>query len=118
MSFDKWFDKNFDDLCTTKDSAKDAYEAGAQSQQAEIDELKKELETLQGMHNAVSLTAGDLLDERDELQKRIDELLVSIDWHIEDCDFWLVMNKNDSWKGGQREILKAIKNKLKGNQND
>ena len=60
------------------------YEAGKQSKQAEIDDLKK----------------------------RIDDLITSIDWHIEDCEFWLSMNKNDSWKGGQLEILKAIKKRF------
>ena len=60
------------------------YEAGKQSKQAEIDNLKK----------------------------RIDDLITSIDWHIEDCELWLSMNKNDSWKGGQLEILKAIKKRF------
>ena len=60
------------------------YEAGKQSKQAEIDDLKK----------------------------RIDDLITSIDWHIEDCELWLSMNKNDSWKGGQLEILKAIKKRF------
>ena len=60
------------------------YEAGQQSKQAEIDEL----------------------------HKRIDDLITSIDWHIEDCELWLSMNKNDYWKGGQLEILKAIKKRF------
>ena len=51
-------------------------------------------------------------DEVDQLQKRIDDLITSIDWHIEDCEFWLSMNKNDYWKGGQLEILKAIKKRF------
>ena len=66
------------------------YEAGKQSKQAEIDDLKK----------------------------RIEDIITSIDWHIEDCEFWLSMNKNYSWKGGQLEILKAIKKRLKGGAND
>ena len=66
------------------------YQAGQQSKQAEIDNL----------------------------QKRIDDLITSIDWHIEDCELWLSMNKNDYWKGGQLEILKAIKKRLKGGVND
>ena len=60
------------------------YEAGQQSRQAEIDDLKK----------------------------RIEDIITSIDWHIEDCELWLSMNKNDSWKGGQLEILKAIKKRF------
>ena len=60
------------------------YEAGKQSKQAEIDALKK----------------------------RIEDIITSIDWHIEDCELWLSMNKNDYWKGGQLEILKAIKKRF------
>jgi len=60
------------------------YEAGQQSRQAEIDDLKK----------------------------RIEDIITSIDWHIEDCELWLLMDKNDSWKGGQLEILKAIKKRF------
>ena len=60
------------------------YEAGKQSKQAEIDNLKK----------------------------RIEDIITSIDWHIEDCELWLSMNKNDSWNGGQLEILKVIKKRF------
>mgnify|MGYP003590487307 FL=1 len=72
------------DVESNRQSFKSFYEAGQQSRQAEIDEL----------------------------QKRIDDLITSIDWHIEDCELWLSMNKNDYWKGGQLEILKAIKKRF------
>ena len=72
------------DVEINRQSFKSFYEAGQQSKQAEIDNLKK----------------------------RIDDLITSIDWHIEDCELWLSMNKNDSWKGGQLEILKAIKKRF------
>ena len=72
------------DVEINRQSFKSFYEAGQQSRQAEIDEL----------------------------QKRIDDLITSIDWHIEDCELWLSMNKNDYWKGGQLEILKAIKKRF------
>ena len=72
------------DVEINRQSFKSFYEAGQQSKQAEIDDLKK----------------------------RIDDLITSIDWHIEDCELWLSMNKNDSWKGGQLEILKAIKKRF------
>ena len=73
------------DVEINRQSFKSFYEAGQQSRQAEIDNL----------------------------QKRIDDLITSIDWHIEDCELWLSMNKNDYWKGGQLEILKVIKKRLK-----
>ena len=95
MSFNKWkdeygleFEPNYSK--ETELDCKAAFKAGQQSKQAEIDLL----------------------------QKRIDDLITSIDWHIEDCELWLSMNKNDSWKGGQLEILKAIKKRLKGDTND
>ena len=78
------------DVEINRQSFKSFYEAGQQSKQAEIDNL----------------------------QKRIEDTITSIDWHIEDCELWLSMNKNDSWKGGQLEILKAIKKRLKGGTND
>ena len=89
MSFNKWkdeygleFEPNYSK--ETELDCKAAFKAGQQSKQAEIDNLKK----------------------------RIDDLITSIDWHIEDCELWLSMNKNDSWKGGQLEILKAIKKRF------
>ena len=78
------------DVEINRQSFKSFYEAGQQSKQAEIENLKK----------------------------RIEDIITSIDWHIEDCELWLSMNKNDSWKGGQLEILKAIKKRLKGDTND
>ena len=89
MSFNKWkdeygleFEPNYSK--ETELDCKAAFKAGQQSKQAEIDNLKK----------------------------RIEYLITSIDWHIEDCELWLSMNKNDSWKGGQLEILKAIKKRF------
>ena len=89
MSFNKWkdeygleFEPNYSK--ETELDCKAAFKAGQQPKQAEIDLL----------------------------QKRIDDLITSIDWHIEDCELWLSMNKNDYWKGGQLEILKAIKKRF------
>ena len=89
MSFNKWkdeygleFEPNYSK--ETELDCKAAFKAGQQSKQAEIDDLKK----------------------------RIEDIITSIDWHIEDCELWLSMNKNDSWKGGQLEILKAIKKRF------
>lgn len=57
-----------------------------------------ELEALQGMHNAISLYAGELVDERDELQKRIDSIVNAIDKY--------------KYSSGER-ILREIKELLK-----
>ena len=89
MSFNKWkdeygleFEPNYSK--ETELDCKAAFKAGQQSRQSEVDNLKK----------------------------CVDDLITSIDWHIEDCELWLSMNKNDSWKGGQLEILKAIKKRF------
>jgi len=76
MSFEEWFKKDEHPLMDCdKWTAEIGYKAGAVSRQGEVDELKKELEILQGVHNALSLEAGNLVGERDELQKRVDELI-------------------------------------------
>ena len=74
-SFDEWFDNQNIENWTNKKYMLQAYEAGAASRQAEIDELNNEFETMRGMYEAVSLYADELFNERDELQKRIDKVI-------------------------------------------
>lgn len=88
------------------------YEAGQQSVQAEIDKLQKRVKELELINFDSELHFDAAKEYIDLLQKRIDDLITSIDWHIEDCELWLSMNKNDYWKGGQLEILKAIKKRF------
>ena len=57
----KRVNKALADLEMNRQSFKSFYEAGQQSKQAEVDELRK----------------------------RIDDLITSIDCHIEDCELWL-----------------------------
>lgn len=45
-------------------------------------------------------------------QQEIDELIKSIDWHIEDCELRLYMNKNDYYQEGFKAALLAIKKRL------
>lgn len=47
------------------DQYNDGFYDGEQSRQAEIDELKKELETLQGIHKALSFVAGELVENKE-----------------------------------------------------
>ena len=84
IGFDEWWEENYMVVSTDRTEAEDIYNLGQQSQQAKIDEL----------------------------QARIDCLKGSVDWHIEDCELALSMNKNDVWSGGQLEILRAIKKRL------
>ena len=93
--FEKWYSLSFPNSSLERNEdgsyfrrktnfSLESFKAGQQSKQAEVDDLKK----------------------------RIEDIITSIDWHIEDCELWLSMNKNDSWKGGQLEILKAIKKRF------
>ena len=43
MDFDEWFN-TYENLQCDKDSCEDAFEAGQQSRQAEIDELKSKID--------------------------------------------------------------------------
>ena len=88
------------------------YEAGQQSKQDEVDELQKRIKELELINFDSELHFDAAKEHIDLLQKRIEDIITSIDWHIEDCELWLSMNKNDSWKGGQLEILKAIKKRF------
>ena len=90
-----------------------------QSQQDKIDLLEKELTKTQAFLNKQNHIKQAKIDE---LQARVDCLKGSVDWHIEDCELALSMNKNDVWSGGQLEILRAIKKRLedmlKGNKDE
>lgn len=98
-------------LAEMKSRLNEAYTDGQSSmyktKQAEIDELKKELEILQGMYNAVSLVAGDLVEERDELQNRIDESLVKIfEWY------------DQTYRDDAHQLIGELEGILKGNTNE
>ena len=94
---------------------RDAYEAGAQSRQAEIDEL-------QSMYEKQGLYAF-------ELQKRIDELQETATGWKDECRSMTLryerlqkrideaLEEFDSYFGDNYPVLKAIKI-LKGNQNE
>lgn len=98
QGFDEFYSK-YHNLDGYEHHYEEFYEAGAASRQGEVDELKRELEILQGMHDAQSLYAGDLVDERDELQKRVDWALHEIRVSDGYCRIGLV-----------EEILKGKKN--------
>ena len=69
-SFDEWF-SGYENLQCDKDACEDAFEAGQQSKQAEVDELQKrigdalkELECIhfyktQNSNNAIKILKGD-----------------------------------------------------------
>lgn len=49
----------------------------------------------------------------EELQKRKDKIMRSIDWHIEDCEMTLWTNKDDYYTNGFEDALLLIKKYLK-----
>lgn len=72
QSFDEWFDKNDVRILVERSTARFVYEAGAQSKQAEIDELQKEIDSYKCIYGKLEL-------ERDELRKRIDEAVLALE---------------------------------------
>ena len=43
-------------------------------------------------------------------QQKIDELIKSIDWHIEDCEIRLLMNKNNYYKTDLKQHYSQLRN--------
>ena len=69
-SFDEWFN-TYENLQCDKDACEDAFEAGQQSKQAEVDELQMKLsEDSRVLHNVIDIERKKC----EELQKRIDAL--------------------------------------------
>ena len=74
-SFNDWFN-TYKNLQCDKDSCEDAFEAGQQSKQAEVDELQLKLsEDSRVLHNVIDIERRKC----EELQKRIDEALHEAD---------------------------------------
>jgi TolA-binding protein len=64
-SFNDWFN-TYENLQCDKDSCEDAFEAGQQSKQAEVDELQKRIDVLRKKLNEM---AHIFLDDLDEILK-------------------------------------------------
>lgn len=75
MSFDEWFDKNGELYRKPTSDERYLFEAGAQSRQAEIDELQKRVKELELINFYSELHFDAAKEQIDELQKRIDEAL-------------------------------------------
>ena len=70
MNFEEWYLDNREDAA--RDVLLDAFEAGAQSQQAKIDQLnEKNSEEKRILHNVIEMNQAKI----DELQARVDEAL-------------------------------------------
>ena len=83
-------------------SFKDYYEAGAASRQGEVDELRSQLDAAEEM---IDMINAELIKNKHELQKRIDEALVEIE------EYYYTDGMSDL-------VFSDIAIILKGNQND
>ena len=117
-SFDEWWSEHKKNgfVPTFSDVASNAFKAGQQSKQAEVDELKREVlnKTNEAYADGQKSMRKMIKSNEDELQKRID-----------DVTYKLNNIKNDALRGhrhdydkGWRDCAITILNDLKGNTND
>lgn len=67
MDFEEWFNK-YGNLQCDKDACEDAFEAGQQSKQAEIDALKAKIDgVLELMRQPMRGTTSDLLSDIEDI---------------------------------------------------
>ena len=121
-SFDDWYaeespfkgNENNEDCKWASKFMQQAYEAGQQSQQAEIDKLQKRIKELELINFDSELHFDASKEHIDLLQKRIDE----IDNHVGvnyDCER---DDDQHSYWSGYNQALKEIFEMLKGDDND
>lgn len=81
-----------------------------------VDELQNNILFLQGWKKIAKSNGVDkrkYLEEVKLLQKRMDETMQAIDWHIEDCEMTLWMNKDDDYTNGFKAAMILVKTYLK-----
>lgn len=100
LSFDEWFN-TYENLQCDKDSCEDAFEAGQQSKQDEIDELQKNfnnaLKTIGIQQQFLDDTDGAnkiITSQVDELQNRIDDALKELEY----IHFYKTQNSDNAIK--------------------
>lgn len=105
QGFDEFFKENFEDGLSdpSKYILKFTFEAGAQSRQAEIDELQSKLETAEKNLNNAFKTIKFEQHHQEELQNRIDDALKALE-KLDGYDY--------------NENLDAVFLILKGEEND
>lgn len=104
MNFEEWYLDNREDAA--RDVLLDAFEAGAQSQQAKIDELQK-------LRSLDEMAINQLAQANQVWQIKCDELQARVDDASNKIDFW-VGGKN----GDAIHVAKSIGNILKGNKDE
>lgn len=79
QSFDEWFKENGSKYDYVLPAARDSYEAGAQSRQAEVDELKATIVKYEAGLRKNKANKHKLLAKNIELQARVDGALKILD---------------------------------------
>ena len=121
-SFDDWYDEespfkgneNNEDCKWASKFMRQAYEAGQQSRQAEIENLQKRIKELELINFDSELHFDEVKEHIDLLQKRIDE----IDNHVGvnyDCER---DDDQHSYWSGYNQALREIFEMLKGVDNE
>ena len=110
LSLMKWDEDNY--VSENTELAKDFFEAGQQSKQAEIDELKMGNHNLSVMVAEAESYSEYWKYERDKLQKRIDEISNHVEINYDE-------NRDDdshSYWSGYNQALRELFEIIKGEQ--
>ena len=109
MNFEEWYLDNREDAA--RDVLLDTFEAGAQSQQAKIDLLEKELTETQAFLNKQNHIKQSKIDE---LQARVNEIASHLDINFdEDRD-----DDQHSYWSGYNQAMRELNDILKGNKDE
>ena len=110
LSLMKWDEDNY--ASENTELAKDFFEAGQQSKQAEVDELKMANHNLSVMTAEAESYSEYWKYERDKLQKRLDEINNHLEINYDE-------NRDDdshSYWSGYNQALRELSEILKGEQ--
>lgn len=120
QSFDEWFDTTTYRGYVDENDMESAWDAGAQSKQAEIDELRNKLLLMKGWEKIAHKNGEDkrkLYTEVKELRKRIDDALKAMDAESENS-WGLWKEKADMYEQGASNAYEKSYWILKGKTNE
>ena len=103
--FEEYWNEGFNSYDDAKGAAKDTW----QHQQAEIDAITKQRDSFIKAHHIVMNDVCENKAKIDELQARVDNVLKTIEWHLEDCACFHPMS---NYQLGWFEAMSLIKEEL------
>lgn len=84
--FDEWWEENYMNVSADRSEAFDIYSLGVKHQQAKVGELQNDVSIMLNSHKRMSVgllqqqsMIEELIKERDELQKRVDAVIIEIE---------------------------------------